>query len=67
MHWSPECGKATYIASQEAVSNNMDCIAICSTAFMAAVPAPDVTDEVRLLLSLFSNTAMLSSATWLVH
>ena len=52
MHWSPECGKATYSAAQEAVSNNMNCITICSTAFMAAVPAPDATDEVRLLRSL---------------
>lgn len=49
MHWSPECGKATYIASQETVGNNMSCISICSTAFVAAVPAPDVTDEVRAL------------------
>ena len=68
MHWSPECGKATYSAAQEAVSNTMNCITVCSTAFMAAVPAPDVTDEVRHLRSLdLSLSSQIQQCCHLQH
>ncbi len=53
MHWSPECTKFTYNGSQEAMGNSMNCISICSGAFVAAVPAPDVTDEVGIASSSF--------------
>ena len=46
MHWSPECAKAAYSGFQDSMSSNMSCLSICSEALVAAVPAPEVTDQV---------------------
>lgn len=50
MHWSPECAKATFNKVQETLNSNMSCLSICSEALVAAVPAPEVTDEVSTAL-----------------
>ena len=57
MHWSPECAKATFNKVQEALSGNMSCLSICSEALVAAVPAPEVTDEVSIALLHLSTVA----------
>lgn len=46
MHWSPECTKAMLNGAHDAMSSSMNCLSICSEALVAAVPAPEVTDEV---------------------
>ena len=53
MHWSPECGKATLVGGQEALSNNMGCISFCSEALAATMPAlANADEEVRTALQL---------------
>lgn len=46
MHWSPESAKATFNKVEETLSSNMSCLSIFSEAIVAAVPAPEMTDEV---------------------
>lgn len=57
MHWSPECAKTTFNKVQETLSSNMSCLSICSEALVAAVPAPEVTDEVSPALLQYSTDA----------
>lgn len=52
MHWSPECANATFNSMQDTLNSNLSCLSICSEALVAAVPAPDVTDEVRQMLTI---------------
>lgn len=46
MHWSPDSAKATFNKVEETLSSNMSCLSIFSEAIVAAVPAPEMTDEV---------------------
>lgn len=55
MHWSSESAKATFNKVEETLSSNMSCLSIFSEAIVAAVPAPEMTDEV--------GTALLQQST----
>ena len=61
MHWSPECAKATFNKVQETLSSNMSCLSICSEALVAAVQAPEVTDEVSTALLMLNMLCMCST------
>ena len=62
VHWSPDCGKTTFVGGQEALSNNMSCISFCSEALAATTPALATDDEVTNIAHFQDSIAWQSAS-----